>query len=112
MSRAWIGRTGVRVGGFVGLSTMLNNISKVQSVSDTGSWSSCGSVFFDILRWVAGLAKKGSGTRMGWIFNFIPPCRWNYGVIDQAKQHIQRWEDGYHDIMMNIDLVVKIIVVE
>ena len=38
----WV--TKVSVGDFVGLSTMLNNISKVQCVSDTGSWSSCGSV--------------------------------------------------------------------
>ena len=38
----WVAK--VSAGDFVGLSTMLNNISKVQRVSVTGSWSSCGSV--------------------------------------------------------------------
>ena len=37
VSRAWIWRTGVRVGGFVGLSTMLNNISKDGNMGVTGS---------------------------------------------------------------------------
>ena len=36
-SRAWIGCTGVDVDGFVGLSIMLNNISKAEHVSITGS---------------------------------------------------------------------------
>ena len=39
VSRAWIGRAGVDVGGFVGLSTMLNNISKDGNMRVTGSWS-------------------------------------------------------------------------
>ena len=37
VSRAWIGRAGVDVGGFVGLSTMLNNISKDGNTAATGS---------------------------------------------------------------------------
>ena len=37
VSRAWIGRTGVEVGGFVGLSTMLNNISEDENMGVTGS---------------------------------------------------------------------------
>ena len=47
---------------------------------------------FDILRWVAGLARKkkgGSGTRMGWVFGFIHLCWWLCGVIDHTEQHIQ-----------------------
>ena len=37
VSRAWIGRAGVDVGGFVGLSTMLNNISKDGRMGITAS---------------------------------------------------------------------------
>ena len=44
-SIGWIlGYTNVSVGDSKWLSTMLNNISYVQSVSVTGLWSSCGSV--------------------------------------------------------------------
>ena len=106
----WVAK--VSAGDFVGLSTMLNIISKVQSVLVTGSRSSCASVLWFFRDELPDLRKRGSGTRMGWVFSFIYHCWWPCGVINHAEQHIQRWKGGCHGFMMNIDLVVNFIVVE
>ena len=52
-----------KCGGFVGLSIMLNNISKVQSVSVTGWWSSCGSALLIFWDGLPDLRKKKRVTR-------------------------------------------------
>ena len=68
-----------------------------------------------LLEWVMPLVWRAEGKGRG-----VPDVDWAYrgrrgwlcGVIDHAEQHIQRWKDGYHGIIMNSDLVVIFIVVE